>query len=536
MYDRQRAFPCRAAKNLRRDPFAALRKECGQRTVRKLTEYPTCTSEIIGGIYLNAPAERIAIVHPRPARALLAVVLLLCISTLATACGQGPKATSAATPDQPSTPQASGQAQGSAPKQPLHAELVARLDMPSGRVLVEMTVKNPPPGLFRLGFRDLNAIRDRMKALSVKADSKDLPVDKTSGNWDLQFQVPQKAQVLSISYSIDPQWSAPGSSHTDPKAQRSYVRDYGAVLRGCVVFPRCDPEIARIPVRFEMPKGWAIIVPWEKTDSGYLVDPATLLDDYIAMGPFDIQELQVAGNRIVLAVWSGPAKNKAEISSNDLRKLVGWLARTLGPLPPGGRSIAAFPSEYLGGGAASGSTVVTALSARTVAHEIVHWWIGWTFKTTRDATWFGEGVTDYLAPKALWESGVWSKKQFEAEIARYEAGLKTLELRNNKCYSLGEASENYWKESDPWHAVVYQKGALLGLMIDAAIHDSTRGKQGIENVVALLCNGRPQAVTTANIEEASIRATGVEIKALVDRYVRKAGTIPDLGPLLKSVR
>jgi len=408
--------------------------------------------------------------------------------------------------------------------------------MPSRRALVEMTVTSPPPGLFRLSFRDLNAIRDRMKAVSVKADGEQVPVEKTSGNWDLQFEVPQKTQVLSISYSIDPQWSAPGSSHTDPKAQRSYIRDYGAVLRGCVVFPRCDPEIGRIAVRFELPKGWAIIVPWEKTDAGYMVDPAALLDDYVAMGPFDVQELQVAGNKIVLAVWSGPAKNQSELGPNDLKKLVGWLGKTLGPLPAGGRSIAAFPAEYLGGGAASSATVVTALSARTIAHEIVHWWSGWTFKTTRDATWFGEGVTDYLAPKALWKSGVWSKKQFEAEIARYAAGLKTLELQNNKCYSLGEASENYWKESNPWHAVVYQKGALLGLMIDATIHESTRGQQGIENVVALLCAGRPQAVTTSNIEEASIRATGVEIKSLVDRYVRKAGTMPDIGQFLKSIR
>ncbi|MDP2858899.1 MAG: hypothetical protein Q8P50_13110 [Bacillota bacterium] len=465
-----------------------------------------------------------------------AAVLALCLLTLASGCTQGPAALTALPSGKPSAPPAERPPSPVEPP-PSQVELVARLDMPSSRVLVVLTVPRPQAGLLRLSFRDLDAILDRLRSMSVKADGRPLATQKTSGNWDFQFEVPQKTQVLSVSYTVDPRWSAPGSSHTDTKSQRSYIRDYGAILRGCVVFPRVDPQIGPLRVRFLLPQGWTAVVPWEKSDAGYLVEPSALLDDYVALGRFDLEELQVAGSQVTLAVWAGLGqKNQSKFGSNELRKLVTWLAKTLGPLPSGGRSIAAFPSEYLGGGAASAGTVVTELSARTMAHEIVHWWNGWTFKTARDATWLGEGVTDYLAPKALWKAGVWSKKQFESEIRAYATGLKTLELRENKCFSLGEASENYWKENSPWHAVVYQKGALLGLVIDAAIHEASRGKHSIESVIAALCAGRSQTVTTPNIEDAVLRATGVDIRPLVDRYVRKAAAIPDVEALLKSIR
>ena len=465
-----------------------------------------------------------------------AAVLALCLLTLAPGCTQGPTAHTTAPSGKP-TPPPVEPSSSPVERSPSQVELVASLDMPSSRVLVDLTMPRPQAGLFRLSFRDLDTIRDRLKSMSVKADGRPLATQKTSGNWDFQFEVPQKTQVLSISYSIDPRWSAPGSSHADAKSQRSYVRDYGAILRGCVVFPRIDPQTGPLRVTFVLPQGWTAVVPWEKSDAGYLVEPSALSDDYVALGRFDLEELQVAGSPVTLAVWAGLGqKNESKFGTGELRKLVAWLVKTLGPLPSGGRSIAAFPSEYLGGGAASAGTVVTALSARTMAHEIVHWWNGWTFKTARDATWLGEGVTDYLAPKALWKAGVWSKKQFESEIRAYATGLKTLELRENKCFSLGEASENYWKENSPWHAVVYQKGALLGLVIDAAIHEASRGKQSIETVIAALCAGRSQAVTTSNIEDAALRVTGVDIGPLVDRYVRKAAAIPDIEALLKSIR
>jgi hypothetical protein len=400
-----------------------------------------------------------------------------------------------------------------------------------------MTVPLPRAGTFRLAFRDLDTIRDRLKSMSVKVDGKQVGVQRTSGNWDFEFEVPQRTQALCVSYSIDPRWSAPGSSPMDARSQRSYVRDSGAILRSCVVFPRIDPQVGRLRISFVLPEGWSTVVPWDKAGAGHEVDLSAVLDDYIAFGRFDVQELHIEGAAVKLAIWSGPRqKGQSQFGPDELRKLVTWLTRTLGPLPPGRRSIAALPSEHLAGGAASAGTIVTALATRTIAHEVVHWWNGWTFKTARDATWLGEGITDYLAAKSLWKAGVWSRKQFESEMRAFSTALKTLEHREKESFSLGEASENYWKAGHPWHAVVYQKGALLGLVMDAAICESTHGKRSLEDLIRTLCAGRGQAVTTSNIEEAALRATGVDIKPLVDRYVRKASTIPSIEALLKTIR
>ncbi len=120
-----------------------------------------------------------------------------------------------------------------------------------------------------------------------------------------------------------------------------------------------------------------------------------------------------------------------------------------------------------------------------VAHENLHRLNGHTLRFARseefETLWFSEGVTDYVATRRAAESGLTAERAFFATIGR------ALSLYRGNPASAVPAGANrgnaYWADRDI-RRLPYDKGALLGLLIDLQLRRQERGN--IDGFLAFL--------------------------------------------------
>jgi predicted metalloprotease with PDZ domain len=140
----------------------------------------------------------------------------------------------------------------------------------------------------------------------------------------------------------------------------------------------------------------------------------------------------------------------------------------------------------------------------TAAHEFFHLWnvkrlrpraLG-PFDYTREnytrSLWFAEGVTTYLACLYLYKSGVWTREQF---LDRLAEEVRNLEQEPGRALMSAESSSfDAWfydrspqmQETNFANGVIsyYNKGAVLGLLLDLEIRARTQGRRSLEEVLA----------------------------------------------------
>ncbi|MFL2570651.1 MAG: M61 family metallopeptidase [Parvicellaceae bacterium] len=138
------------------------------------------------------------------------------------------------------------------------------------------------------------------------------------------------------------------------------------------------------------------------------------------------------------------------------------------------------------------------------SHELYH---TWNVKTIRpdhmlpydyakenytDMGYVTEGVTTYMGDRILYESGVFSQKQYFKELNT----LLTRHYHNDgrKHYSVAESSYDTWLDGYvsgiPGRKVsIYVEGALIALICDARIRKNTNGDFSLHDVIAQMYSG-----------------------------------------------
>jgi predicted metalloprotease with PDZ domain len=195
----------------------------------------------------------------------------------------------------------------------------------------------------------------------------------------------------------------------------------------------------------------------------------------------------------------------------------------------------------------------TAIAATTVeeaitvaAHEFFHVWnvkrirpqalepVDYTKEQYTRALWFAEGVTSAYASFALERSGLWSKNQFYIDLATQIGRLQARPARTWQ--SVEESSLSAWFEGDeaynaPDRSIsYYNKGQILGVMLDLAIRDATDNHKSLDNVLERMYaeyaqQGRfydESAGILAVVEEVS----GKNFEDFFRRYVSGTDEIP----------
>ena len=176
--------------------------------------------------------------------------------------------------------------------------------------------------------------------------------------------------------------------------------------------------------------------------------------------------------------------------------------------------------------------------ASLYAHEIVH---AWNVKRLRPAElwpydydepqpttllWVSEGVTDYQADLALVRGKLYTDDDFYATTTN-----KLANVDRNPAVSLEDASLDTWiKPVNGDYAIYYDKGSVVGLLLDIMIRDASDNRRTLDDVFRELyvtTYKRGRGFTDAELWGAISRAAGGRsFAAFRDRFVDGREPLP----------
>jgi len=168
-----------------------------------------------------------------------------------------------------------------------------------------------------------------------------------------------------------------------------------------------------------------------------------------------------------------------------------------------------FPRGPAGGGMEHSYSTAIAVSAEVLsrapevltsvtAHEFFHLWnvkrirpqalepVDYTRENYTRALWFSEGCTSTAADIIQLRGGLLDERHFEQQLA---SGIGELERRPaHLTQSAEESSVDAWLEGDAYYRrpersiSYYNKGELLGIMLDLAVREASQGQASLREV------------------------------------------------------
>lgn len=175
-----------------------------------------------------------------------------------------------------------------------------------------------------------------------------------------------------------------------------------------------------------------------------------------------------------------------------------------------------------------------------VAHEFFHLWnvkrirpdalgpFDYTQENYTKLLWVAEGVTDYYAEVALRRAGFVSDKEFLAARARDFRNLQQTPGRLEQ--SAEESSYDTWikyyrqdENSVNSQVSYYDKGAILGLLLDLEIRRRSGGQKSLDDVMRYLYTDffkQGRNYTPADFQKICETMAGSELEQFFAKYVR----------------
>ncbi len=175
-----------------------------------------------------------------------------------------------------------------------------------------------------------------------------------------------------------------------------------------------------------------------------------------------------------------------------------------------------------------------------VAHEFLHLWnvkrirpdalgpFDYTKENYIRLLWVAEGITDYYARLALRRAGLISAKDFLAENARAFQNLQNTPGRLEM--SAEESSFDTWikyyrQDENSVNSQVdyYDKGAILGLLLDLEIRRQSKGSKSLDDVMRYLYTEfykKDRNYTPEDFQKACELMAGESLEQFFAKYVR----------------
>jgi predicted metalloprotease with PDZ domain len=310
-------------------------------------------------------------------------------------------------------------------------------------------------------------------------------------------------------------------------------------------------------VRYRTPEGWDVGTGLELLEEGLYGarDYDTFVDCPVELGCFERKEFEADGARYEIVIHApGPFPGDALVE--QYRRIVREQNRIFGG-PPFERYV--FILHFRDGSGGRGlehlnSTDIVmpylpvradpSLMASISSHEYFHLWnvkrirpfelgpFDYSKPVRSKALWMCEGVTSYYGDRSLVRAGIWKEQQYFDHLA---SEMETLQNNaDRKKTSLEQASLSVWDRKDWPRVDYYNKGELVGLLMDLRIRLGSRGAKTLDDVLRHLYTvyvkggkgpigtGFPEDGILAAVEE----VTGGDWDAFFDRYVRGVEELP----------
>jgi predicted metalloprotease with PDZ domain len=314
---------------------------------------------------------------------------------------------------------------------------------------------------------------------------------------------------IRIQYAIF--WDEPGAFSSEFNSAHAFLNLAG------VLFYVPDRRGESVVLEFaDVPAGWSIAaaLPNAAASTSFKAESYdALVDAPVEAGVFEEWRFE-AGKARIRVVVHGTGWNREQLT-DGIRKIVAYQTEMMRDVP-----FEEFLFIYhfgVGGGGGmehSNSTAIhlsaNAPFASITAHEFFHLWnvkrirpqglepgcpqgcpsgrgVDYTRENWTRSLWFAEGVTSTYAAFTLVRAGLITPQQYYADLGNQINFLQARPARLWK--SAEEASLDAWLEryplyNRPAHSIsYYNKGQLLGALLDILIRDATDNRASLDDVL-----------------------------------------------------
>ena len=380
----------------------------------------------------------------------------------------------------------------------------------SHRVEVVMTVAGASPSteVQFPAWNNLYQIRDFARSIEeLTADcdgSKEQLARVDLNTWRSEAKPCAK---LSLRYAVYVTGSPPFSSSVD--SQHAFL-NFATLL---FYLPKQRGRAAH--VKLLIPAGWKVASLLEEDADGFLAPNYDLLVDSPAeVGQFQEYSFSQDGATYRVVVHADLKDYSPDRLLASLRKITATETALMRDVPFSRYTfILHFPDEDGGGGMEhrNGTAITVRAGALhehwetledVAAHEFFHLWnvkrirpqslepIDYVHGNDTRDLWFCEGVTSTYGALALLRAGLISRKTF---YARLGSAIESLQARPARLFQSAEESglEAWFEKYNDYHRPersisYYNKGELLGFLLDLALRHATGNGAGLDDVMRRL--------------------------------------------------
>ncbi|HYE73934.1 MAG TPA: PDZ domain-containing protein [Blastocatellia bacterium] len=305
-------------------------------------------------------------------------------------------------------------------------------------------------------------------------------------------------------------------------------------------------------VKFEVPAGWRVATGLQRAsepNSYRARNYDHLVDCPVILGDYDEGTATAQGKTIHVIV-----DKKGQYNAEQLKRLTEMSARVIDSQ---GRMFGGLPYEEYWvlfvtgpnlrvGGALEHENSTNFMAGREmprdpaslidgVSHEHFHVWNVKRLKPTAiipydysremyfRELWFAEGVTDYYTDVHLRRAKVISPEEYLQSLSR---GIDMLQRNEARLWiSAADASVTTWTTytgGGPFTVNYYNKGALLGMLLDLEIRGATTGKRSLDDVLRHLFDSfykQGRGYTVEDVEQVCSQLAGRSFKDFFAKYI-----------------
>ena len=283
-------------------------------------------------------------------------------------------------------------------------------------------------------------------------------------------------------------------------------------LAQLLIYP-VDARNQPMAVRFSsMPAGWQMATPLASSpDREFTAENYDrLVDSPVEIGMFQESDFAEGGAHYRIVVDAESSDYDIEKINAMLHKLVAAATTWMNDRPfDSYMFLYHFPRGPAGGGMEHSYSTAIDINADVLgrapevlasitAHEFFHLWnvkrirpqtlepVDYTKENYTRALWFSEGCTSTAADFIQMRAGLLDERRFEQALA---SGIGELQRRPaHLTQSAEESSLDAWLEGNAYYRrpdrsiSYYNKGELLGVMLDLAVRDASHGQASLREV------------------------------------------------------
>jgi predicted metalloprotease with PDZ domain len=363
---------------------------------------------------------------------------------------------------------------------------------------------------------------------------------------------PADRRDFVVRYSV--LWDTPGPFD-------SQLNDHHAFLNLAEILMYVPSRRAEdVSVQFtNLPEGWqtaTALAPTNEPNAYSASNYDSLVDAPVEAGMLDRFNFE-SGGAPIHVVLDGKESTRPRLE-NYLRQVTAYEIQLMGGAPfdspdrgytfifhigasgdVGGGGMEHRNSSAIAGGSPEECSAIA-------AHEFFHAWnvkrirpqslepVDYSKEQYTRALWFAEGVTNTYEIFTLERTGLWSKDQLYKDLA---GQIDMLESRPARLWqSAEESSLDAWFEGfsdygDPSRSIsYYNKGDILGILLDLAIRDATDNHKSLDDVMRLLNDEYAKRGRfyddSDGIRQAVEKVSGKSFQDFFARYVSGTQEIP----------